>query len=616
MATTCKTPVELLAPARDLACGRAAIDCGADAVYIGAPKFGAREKAGNSLDDIAALAGYAHTYWARVYVTINTLLRDDEIDPAIDLAARVCEAGADALIIQDTALLEAGLPPIPLIASTQMHNNTPEKVAFLEKVGFRRVILARELDLDAVRDVRQAAREIELEFFVHGALCVSYSGQCWLSYALGGRSGNRGQCAQPCRKTYTLLDGKGPRGVGRKITGPKHLLSLRDLNLSDHLAELLDAGVTSFKIEGRLKDDIYVANVTAHYRARLDEVFKSDPDARWRKASSGLSHPGFVPNVDKTFNRGFTAYFLHGRTGPIGSHDTPKMTGPAVGRVRRIAPDGVDIAGAECLRPGDGVCFFDSDGELRGTTVNGVRGNVIELDKTKRLKPGMLVYRNHDHEFVSRVRKRRSARRIGIALTLHEAPAGLALHAIDEDGISAEATVDIPLAEARNPEAALERMQAQLRKTGSSEFDPDSIQIEARPVAVPAAVLNGLRREVLDKLRIKRAQNRPRMTGQVQKNDAPFPDRELTYEGNVLNRLDETFYRRHGVTRIQPAAESGLDMRNRKVMTTRYCLRYELGLCGKDANEPLTLVDDEKNRLELRFNCPRCHMEIWIKKRK
>jgi len=610
MGTTLKSPVELLAPARDLACGRAAIECGADAVYVGAPRFGAREKAGSSLDDIAALSDYAHTYWARVYVTLNTLLRDDEIDPAVDLAARIYEAGADALIIQDAALLEAGLPPIPLIASTQMHNNTPDKVAFLEKVGFRRVILARELDVEAVRAVRQAAPEIDLEFFVHGALCVSYSGQCWLSYALGGRSGNRGQCAQPCRKAYTLTDGRG-----HKITGPKHLLSLRDLNLSDHLAELLDAGVTSFKIEGRLKDEIYVANVTAHYRARLDEVFKTDPAGRWRKASSGVSQPGFIPDVDKTFNRAYTTYFLHGRTGRIGSHDTPKMTGAAVGRVRRIAPDGVTLDGTECLHPGDGVCYFDSDGELRGTTVNGVRRNLIQFDKTKRLKPGMLVYRNHDHEFMSRIRKRRSARRIGVALTLHETPDGLTLHAIDEDGLSAEASVDIPLAYARHPEAAIERMQAQLRKTGASEFECDSVQIEARPVVVPAAVLNGLRREVLDRLRAKRAQDRPRMTGQIHKDGAPYPERELTYEGNVLNRLADAFYRRHGVTRIERAAESGLDMRGRKVMTTRYCLRYELGLCGEDANDPMMIVDDEQNRFELHFDCERCQMEVWVKKR-
>ena len=609
MGMTQKAPVELLAPACGLACGRAAIDCGADAVYIGAPKFGAREKAANSIDDIAALADYAHTYWARVYVTLNTLLRDDEIAPAIDLAARVHQAGADALIIQDAALLESNLPPICLIASTQMHNNTPEKAAFLEKVGFRRVILARELDLEAVRAIRRAAPKIELEFFVHGALCVSYSGQCWLSYALGGRSGNRGQCAQPCRKPYTLTDGRG-----RKIAGPKHLLSLRDLNLSDHLPELLDAGVTSFKIEGRLKDDIYVANVTAHYRARLDEVIKDDPRGRWCRASSGVSQPGFVPDVEKTFNRGYTTYFLHGRTGRIGCHDTPKMTGPPVGPVRRIAPEGVTIDGGDCLHPGDGVCFFDAACELRGTTVNGVRGNLVVLDKPEGLKPQTLVYRNHDHKFISRVQKRRGARRIGVVFGLSQLSDGLALRAMDEDGTVEEAGVTCRLVQARKPEAALARIYSQLAKTGDTEFTCLFAEINVPPVVVPAAVLNALRRKVLDRLRAARAERRPRMTGQIRKNDAPYPDRKLTYEGNVLNRLAEAFYRRHGVTHIEPAAESGLDMRGRKVMTARYCLRYELGLCGAGRNESLLLVDEEGNRLQLRFDCDQCQMEVWIKK--
>lgn len=606
------TLVELLAPARDLACGRAAIECGADAVYIGAPAFGAREKAGNSLDDIARLTEYAHQYWARVYVTLNTLLRDDEIGPACKLAADVCEAGADALIVQDAGLLEAGLPPIPLIASTQMHNNTPEKVAFLEKVGFHRVILARELDLDEVRAIRHAAPTIELEFFVHGALCVSYSGQCRLSYALGGRSGNRGQCAQPCRKRYSLVDARG-----HTIAGPKHLLSLRDLNLSGHLAELLDAGVTSFKIEGRLKDEVYVANVTAWYRVRLDEAFAANPCARWRRASSGQSTPGFTPDLNKTFNRGYTAYFLNGRKERMGALDTPKMTGPEVGRVRQKQLDGFAIDGGDGLRPGDGICFFDAAGELRGSAVNGVRGTTVLLDKPEGLKPGMIVYRNHDHEFEAAVKKRRATRRIGVALLLCETGDGLMLRATDEDGNEAAASIECLLPAARKSEAALDRMRAQLEKTGQTEFACVSVEIEARPCVVPVSLLNALRRDALDGLRAARAGQRPRMMGGIIENDAPYPERELSFEGNVLNRFAEKFYHRHGVIRIEPAAESGLDMHGRKVMTTRYCIRLELGMCGKnDIAEPLILVDEDGNRLELRFDCARCESTFFLKKKK
>ena len=309
------TPVELLAPARDLECGIAAIDCGADAVYIGAPRFGARSAAGNAPEDIAALVRHAHKFWARVYVTLNTLLLDDELEPARRLAWQLHEIGVDGLIIQDAGLLECDLPPMPLIASTQMHNHTPERVAFLEHAGFRRAILARELTLDEIRAIRAAAPAIELECFVHGALCVCFSGQCLLSYALGGRSGNRGQCAQPCRRAYTLVDAEG-----RTLASDSHLLSLHDLNLSDRLPDLLAAGVTSFKIEGRLKDRTYVANVVAFYRERLDEAMRAATG--FERSSSGTSSPGFEPDLAKTFNRGFTTYFLDGRAEAVGSPET------------------------------------------------------------------------------------------------------------------------------------------------------------------------------------------------------------------------------------------------------------------------------------------------------
>ncbi len=609
------TRVELLAPARDLECGMAAIDCGADAVYIGAPRFGARAAAGNSLEDIAALARHAHKFWARVYATLNTLLFDDELAPACRIAWQLHESGVDGLIIQDTGLLECDLPPLPLIASTQMHNHTPERVAFLERAGFRRAILARELTLEEIRAIRRAAPAIELECFVHGALCVCYSGQCLLSYALGGRSGNRGQCAQPCRRAYTLVDAEG-----QALAGEQHLLSLRDLNLSERLPDLLAAGVTSFKIEGRLKDRTYVANVVAYYRARLDEALRA---AGFARSSSGTSSAGFEPNLAKTFNRGYTAYFLDGRGETVGSPETPKMAGEKVGRVVRlgeaagrvagVAADSFTIDGAVELHPGDGLAFFGRDGRLRGTTVNAVRGRTVFPQKMEGIEPGTAIHRNHDHAFLSRVAGARPERRIEVRMTLR---AGPVLEAVDEDGNRAEVAMG-PLISAEKPEAALATLRRQMAKTGETEFACAGVEVALDPVPfVPVSALNALRREVLDRLRAARETNRPRQQGGIVPDDTPYPESELSCLGNVLNAKAEAFYHRHGVERIEWAAESGLDLHGRRVMTTRYCIREQLGLCGKTErpriSPPLALIDDEGRRLELRFDCERCAMEVWF----
>lgn len=593
---------ELLAPANDLECGKAAIDCGADAVYMGAPRFGARESAGNSLEDIAGLVAHAHKYWARVYVTLNTLLRDDEISQAERLAKELHDIGIDGLIIQDTGLLECDLPPIPLIASTQMHNNTPEKVAFLERVGFSRVILARELDIDQIAAIHEQS-SVELECFIHGALCVCYSGQCYLSYALGGRSGNRGQCAQPCRKPYSLVDSSG-----KTLIHNSHLLSLKDLNLSDHLPNLIRAGVRSFKIEGRLKDRTYVTNVTAFYRARLDEAIR---DAGLKKSSSGTSDPGFVPDPNKTFNRGYTTYFLRGGDGQVGRPATPKMVGEKIGRVVSAGRKFVKIDSAAELHKGDGICFFDRKGDLRGTVVNDVRGTVFTPDKPNGIEPGTVVYRNHDHEFLTRLKKANPRRLIDARLTLRETPDGLALAAIDEDGNAAEFAVQCEKTIAEKPEQAFENIRGQLAKTGGTEFACREVGIDLpRPLFISISNLNFLRRGALEELARVRAANRPVRTGGAVRNDVPYPCDRLTYEANVLNELAQRFYRRHGVIRIEPAAESGLDLRGRRVMTTKYCLRRQLGMCGSD--DPLTLVDAEGHRLELRFDCQRCGMEVWL----
>ena len=601
---------ELLAPARDLECGRAAVDCGADAVYIGADRFGAREAVGNVLDDIAALVAYAHPYWARVYVALNTLLFDRELPAAERLAWQLYGVGVDALIVQDVGLLECDLPPLPLIASTQMHNTTREKVAFLAQVGFHRAILARELRLDEIRGIRSAAPAIELECFVHGALCVSYSGQCGLSYAMGGRSGNRGQCAQPCRKPYRLADAHG-----RVRHRRSHLLSLRDLGLSEHLSELLDAGVTSFKIEGRLKDLPYVANIVAHYRRQLDTALVA---RGLRRSSSGAPDPGFIPDPSKTFNRGFTAYFLHGRNDTVAAPSTPKMVGEAIGRVTAVSGTEVTVSARWDLHPGDGLSFFDAGGDLRGTRVNAVSGGRITVRSAAGIRPGTALHRNHDHRFFSAITSARMERRIPVTLRLCGAPDGVSLVARDEDGVEVEHRLPGGFEPAGTPGTALATIRRQLMKTGHSSYVCSEAAIEILPIPFLAvSMLNGLRRSVLDMLTIERERRRPRAVGGPIRNEVAYPEKRLTYLGNVLNRKAEAFYRRHGVTEIEPAAESGLDMRGRRVMTTRYCLRRQVGLCrapGADdaPADPLYLVDDEGNRLRLVFDCGRCEMEIYL----
>ncbi len=601
---------ELLAPARDLECALAAINCGADAVYIGAERFGAREAAGNRLENIALLTAYAHRYWVRIYVTINTLLTDRELADAERLTWQLYEIGVDALIIQDVGLLECALPPLPLIASTQMHNDTPEKVSFLEQVGFCRAVLARELTLDEIRAVRRAAPSIELECFVHGALCVCYSGQCYLSLALGGRSGNRGQCAQPCRKPYRLEDAHG-----RVVHDRSHLLSLHDLNFSEDLPTLLDAGITSFKIEGRLKDRAYVANTVAHYRNRLDAALHG---RGLRRSSSGTSRISFTPDPDKTFNRGSTRYFLRGRAEKIGRSATPKMIGEKVGRVIKVSGAEVTVGTRIALTPGDGLCYFDGDGNLQGTSVNSVKGERVSVQSARGIRPGIVVYRNHDHAFLSAIDSARMERRISLTLRLRTAPDGVSLVAMDEDGVEVEHVLACRPEPAREPQVALATIRRQLAKTGQSIFSCAAVAVEITLVPFfPVSVLNALRREALALLTTERECRRPRVGGGAITNDVPYLETHLTYLGNVLNQKARDFYRRHGVTTVEPAAESGVDMHGRTVMTTRYCLMHQLDVCGEPGvdgsiERPLYLVDDDGNRLRLDFDCARCEMDVVL----
>jgi 23S rRNA 5-hydroxycytidine C2501 synthase len=606
--------VELLAPAKDLEAGMAAINCGADAVYVGGARFGAREAAGNNFDDIQALIRYAHKYWARVYVTVNTLLHDEELPQAEKFIRDLYEIGADALIIQDAGLLELALPPIPLFASTQMHNVSPQKIAFFEQVGIQRVILARELSLEQIRAIR-ANTSIELEAFVHGALCVSYSGQCWMSYALGGRSGNRGQCAQPCRRPYRLIDGSGA-----VVEDQRYLLSLRDMNQSDALGDLLDAGVRSFKIEGRLKDKTYVMNVVGHYRQKLDALLSG---RGLRAASSGRVHFDFAPNPRKTFNRGFTSYFLRGRKAPVGAPDTPKATGEPVGRVTKLGRGSFTLDGQIELHSGDGLCFFNQQRELVGTSVNDAQGRVIRPAKMDGLSVGTLIFRNHDHQFLSQLEKSKTERKIAIRLRLAETISGLALFAQDEDGNEAMFALPLEKTRAEKPEQAVAAIEKQLNKMGGTEFECSFVRSDlSEELFVPLGALNALRRGVLEALAAERAANYPRQTGGARRSETQYPERALDYQGNVLNEKARAFYQRHGVEQIEPAAESGLDMTGRLVMTTRHCIKHQLGACPRypdpkaqavrTLEEPLTLLDEQGNKFPLRFNCKKCEMEVYF----
>ncbi len=612
---------ELLAPARDLVCGIAAIDAGADAVYIGAPRFGARARAGNDLGAIAALVDHAHTYWARVYVTVNTLLYNDELEGAVDLITDLYGIGVDAVIVQDVGLLECDLPPIALVASTQMHNHTPERVAFLEKIGFQRAILARELTLDEIRAIRKATDSIELESFVHGALCVSYSGQCYMSYAVGGRSGNRGECAQPCRRRYDLVDSRD-----RVLVRERFLLSLRDMNRMADLGAMLDAGVMSFKIEGRLKDRAYVTNVVSAYRQALDAAMAP---RGLQRSSSGQSRIDFTPNVHKTFNRAYTPYFLHGRERSPGSLDTPKMIGEPIGTITALNAGTFTIKTAVELHNGDGLSFFDTTDTLCGTVVNGARrtqqGVVVTPNAMNGLRVGTKIHRNRDHTYLSLIERQAPKRTMGIHISLSETADGFELKVEDEDGNTAHARTVQEKSPARKPQQAEETARKQLGKTGGTPFHSEGVTLDwAQPYFLPFSTLNELRRAALERLLDSRIGHRPVMTTSVQRNDAAYPATRLDFRGNALNTKAAAFYHRHGVTEIEPAAESGLDMRGRVVMTTRYCIKEELGWCPRQKStgadeapgpdETLYLLDEYGHRYELRFHCHQspegCGMDI------
>lgn len=605
--------LELMAPAKNADFGIEAIRHGADAVYIGGPAFGARHTAGNSIEDITRLCQFAHRYHAQVFVTINTILLDDELEEARRLIWAVYEAGADAIIVQDLGLLELDLPPIALHASTQMDNRVPAKVAFLEHVGFSQVVLARELSLSQIRAVA-AETKMRLEFFIHGALCVAYSGQCYISEAYTDRSANRGECSQQCRMPGNLKTRQGDI-----IASNDHMLSLKDNNQTDNLEALIDAGIRSFKIEGRLKDLSYVKNVTAHYRQQLDAIMARRPE--FEPSSHGRCRYSFTPDPDKSFNRGKTDYFVNERKADIGDFRTPKYLGVEVGKVSKIGKDFIQVDSDTEFHNGDGLGFFAanyqkarlSDDKLTGFRVNRAEGNTLYLkNMPKDLYVGATLYRNKDQAFEALLAKESAERTLLLDFSLSNTQTGLALTAADRHGHQATVTADFEKQQAKDIGRNRESLGKHLAKLGNTDFRLGQVDLgDAEAVFVPASIINGLRRDAIAALDEARIQGYQRPTPWVRDDSARFPQRSLTYLGNVANQKAKDFYTRHGVVSIRDAYEVRPVKGDAPLMITKHCIRYSYNMCPKEVPgikaEPLEMELGGK-QFKLVFDCHKCEM--------
>ncbi len=614
--TQSRKQLELLAPAKNADIGIEAVNHGADAIYIGGPAFGARANAENTVADIERLARHAHRFGARVFVTCNTILHDEEVASAERLIRQVHEAGADALIVQDMGLLELDLPPIQLHASTQTDIRHPEKARFLQDVGFSQIVLAREMTLTEIKKVA-AATDCALEFFIHGALCVAFSGQCYISHAHTGRSANRGECSQACRLPYDLADKDG-----NLVASNQHLLSMKDNNQSANLRALAEAGISSFKIEGRYKDMAYVKNITAHYRLLLDEIMADSPE--YSRTSAGRSTFLFQPLADKTFNRGATDYFVNGRTADIGAFDSPKFVGEPVGSVIRL--DGkqrrhFDTTSAVELHNGDGLTFYDRKGELVGLRVNraekiGEDFRVHTADAIPaELFPGTGIFRNRDHEFEKMLEKKSAERRIDVDVVFAETPDGFALTLTDETGIRVTASLPHAKEPAKDADRAITGLRESLGKLGTTIFSARSTDLQlSQAWFLPAGAINALRRDAAEKLEAARIAALPPLPRRAAvEPPVQYPETELSYLANVLNQKARDFYHRHGVQLIEAAYEANEHLDDASLMITKHCLRYSFNLCPKEVKgirpDPMTLING-KERLTLRFDCKRCEMHV------
>jgi len=610
-------PIELLAPAKDLACGMAAIDHGADAVYIGAPQFGARAAAGNSVDDIAQLCRYAHQYEARVYATVNTIIYNEELDAASRLIDALINAGVDAVLVQDMALVNIIGGRMAMHASTQTDNRTPEKVKWLRAQGFRRIVLARELSAREIAAIHAAEPAVELEAFVHGALCVSYSGQCYASQHCFGRSANRGACAQFCRLPFSLVDADG-----RVVERSRHLLSLKDLALKDHLEELLSAGVTSLKIEGRLKDIVYVKNVTAAYSEALNAVVAKHPD-RYCRASQGRCTYTFTPDLKKTFNRGFTTYFLNGRRPDIFSPDTPKALGECVGRVKEVRGRWLTVAGLVSFANGDGLCFFrketSPDGHprivLEGFRVNRVEGNrLFPLRMPTDLRPGTTLYRNNDQALEHRLTRPSSERKVAASMTLEADAQGFTLTMAAG---TRQVSVGLPMEKQQAQTPQHDNIERQLTKLGGTPYECSGVKLVPHdfPFFIPAGMLADLRRRAVEALM---AAPLPELApDDVPPSVPPVPyDARHPYLYNAANDRARDFYRQQGIANAT-AFETIPPRRDALIMQCRHCLRFAEGFCVRHGGrrpewrEPLSLVSDDGRRFRLEFDCHNCQMNVY-----
>ena len=605
--------LELLSPAKNLEFGREAVNHGADALYIGAPAFGARAAATNTLEDVEALVRYAHLYGCKVFATVNTLLFDDELEPAVKMIRQLYNIGVDALIIQDLGLLECDLPPIELHASTQCHNASPERIKFMESVGFKRIILARETSLEQMREIRQATAA-DLEAFVHGALCVSYSGQCYMSQYLTGRSGNRGCCSQPCRSSYDLLTADG-----RLLLKDRHLLSLRDFNASQQLASMIDAGITSFKIEGRLKDLSYVKNITAYYRQMLDNLMEGH-----ERASSGSCTFTFRPDPERTFSRGYTDYFLRGRQ-PMANFATQKAIGKEVGKVVKVGRSSLTVSSNTRFTPGDGLCYLDADGLMQGFLVNQADGQTLTPNRMPDLAVGTTLWRNHDQAFEKTLQGESAVRKVAVSMEFRATADGFSLQLTDEEGLQAQATIEAPHDEAHDAQRASEQIVKQLGKLGDSPFVArETVDATQGRWFLPASTLNALRREAVQQLiDLRISHHHPADTPRQTRDGAAVPS-ALDYRANVLNHQAEAFYRRHGAQQVERGLEQTGDYDGKALMTTRYCLRYELGCCLQGKNEngkrrketveirpgDTLLLRNQERLFRLEFDCRECLMRI------
>jgi 23S rRNA 5-hydroxycytidine C2501 synthase len=603
-----KRRIELLAPAKNLNCGLAAIDHGADAVYIGGPQFSARAAADNSLADIEKLVTAAHRFHVRVYVALNTIFDDRELELATQLIWQLSAIGVDALIIQDMGLLECPLPPIPLHASTQTDNRSIEKVQFLEKVGFRQVVLARELSLAQIAAIR-AATTTTLEFFVHGALCVSYSGQCYMSEVMAGRSANRGECAQFCRHQYTLRDLQG-----KILIRDRHLLSLKDLDLSAYLADLIGAGVDSFKIEGRLKEEGYVKNITAFYRQALDQLI--DADSNLQRGSSGRCSFPFVPDTTKSFNRGQTDYFLIKERNSPAALDSPKSIGQKLSTVVQTGKGFLILASDEQVNNGDGLCFFDQKRNIVGIKVNRAANGRIHLKDSITVPVGTVVYRNRDTAFTKQLSRSSQCRSLRVKIRLSEIEEGLLLTVCDEDGVVSTTSIKAEKETAKQVGMIEAVAEKHLKKSGGTSFLVEAVQVSLHPENYyPSAVFNELRRQGLEAHLAERLRGYEWEYAELKSNEYPWLTEEVSYSDNIGNSKALDFYQRHGAKKINPLGLNAKEGSEYNLMTGKYCIRAQLGWCpnvsGKVSRtaQPLVLADNT-GEYQLEFHCLRCEMTI------